>query len=241
MAWWAWLAKLGKGVAAGAKTGAAGSKVAAGLQSAVKTGVQTASAGSKIAAGLQSAGETGASTAGTSSGASKGLGAMLAAGAEDVAKGKAAGISGEAGGESLFSSGSDNTLMAKARTDLKTQQPTYRPSLGDLGRQVGADMYEQTVGKYAGPVRMVGDISGNRSITDFANRATDTTGFRSGGKLSYQPEEMSREKAMQRGLKDMSQMAQQQGQSDIAQQRQREEEFERNRREELRQYYPNLF
>lgn len=263
MAWWAWLAKLGTGAKAGAAKAAAGGKIAQGLQVAAKT----STAGSKIASGLKAAGTTQAAggkiaaglgaasttqavggkiAAGLKAGrvaakgvpVGKGLGAILAAGKEDVSKG-GAGAPSE-GVEDIIASTPVDTSILDSLKNEEAQKP-YKPSAGDLGRQVGANIYEQGMSRFTGPIRTMGDIIGNKSMSSFANRVTDTTSFRSGGKLSYKPEDITPEQARERGLGELSQMAQQRGSQSMARMQKEEEDFQRTRREDLKGYYPNLF
>lgn len=257
MAWWAWLAKLGSGAKAGAAKAATGSKIAKGISAAGKTSAAgskiasginvaktTQAAGGKIASGLKSAGNLAAKNSlfgkkgAVAVNKSKGFAAMMAAGQEDVMKGSSAG--GAESAENIVASTPADTSMLDSLNTKEAQKP-YKPSAGELGRQVGANIYEQGMSRYAGPVRTIGDITGNKSMSNFANRVTDTTSFRSGGKLSYKPEEISPTEARERGLNEMSQIGQHQGKSQLAVQRQQKEEYEQNRQAELRKYYPNLF
>lgn len=122
---------------------------------------------------------------------------------------------------------------------------TYKPSTGDLAKQVGANLWEQNMA----PLKSAGDIAhgltGKTGFRDTAHKASDATSFRSGGQLpTPEAPQLTRKQSLRRGLKGMSGLIEKSG--DVQKRTQNSlrkniEEEEERRLANLRNFYPDLF
>lgn len=122
---------------------------------------------------------------------------------------------------------------------------TYKPSAGDLAKQVGANLWEQNLA----PLRSAGDIvhglTGKTGFRDTAHKASDATNFRSGGQLpTPEAPQITRGQSLRQGLSDAfggiekSEDVQKRTQNFLRTETKKNEE---NRLSNLRNFYPDLF
>ena len=145
----------------------------------------------------------------------------------------------------LFLGEGAKKIAAGAAKEGLSAAKTYKPSAGDLSRQVGANVYEQNLA----PLRSAGDIvhglTGKTDFRDTAHNIADTTNFRSGGQLpTPEAPQLTRKQSLRRGLKGMSGLIEKS--EDVQRRTQNSlrtniEEEEEKRLANLRNFYPDLF